>query len=342
MAVQVSVNSTNRTQPEGDATSRLAQASAEYEKLSASLSELGSQLAALGVAIQGQTPSAIDVAEAPSQIVVGTLKQAPDTPQEPDPNLIRIHLLGPFGLFIDGRNIAAGMPGQVQTVLKYVLSQGGHPVSKDALLDLLWPETDPAVTGSRLRVLMHTLRRGVACDSLGFHDFLVLSGSNFSVNPQARLWIDVDDFERSWHTGWRLQRAGDIAAALKEYERAESLYKGDYLEDDPYSDWTLLRREALRDAYSTILTMLASMSLEASDYTGAIIWAQKLLTQDNCREDAYRFLMSSHSRLGQTSRAVHWYNLCVRTLARELGMEPSPETQALHRAVTEATAQAPV
>ena len=341
MAVQVSVNPTNRTQPEGDATSRLAQASAEYEKLSASLSELGSQLAALGVAIQGQATDDARLAHSAPTTIVGATRQA-SSYEEVDPNLIRIHLLGPFGLIIGGRNIAAGMPGQVQTVLKYVLSQGGHPVSKDSLLDLLWPETDPAVTGSRLRVLMHTLRRGVACDPLGFHDFLVLSGSNFSVNPQAKLWIDVDDFEQSWHTGWRLQRAGDITAALKEYERAESLYKGDYLEDDPYSDWTLLRREALRDAYSTILTMLASMSLESRDYTGAIIWAQKLLTQDNCREDAYRFLMNSHSRLGQTSRAVHWYNLCVRTLARELGMEPSLETQALHRAVTESAAQAPI
>jgi DNA-binding SARP family transcriptional activator len=255
---------------------------------------------------------------------------------------IRVHLLGPFSLIIGGRNVASGMPGQVQTVLKYVLSQGGHPVSKDALLDLLWPETDPAVTGSRLRVLMHTLRRGVPCDALGFRDFLVLSGSNFSVNSQARLWIDVDNFEQSWHAGWRLQRSGDTAAALKEYERAEALYKGDYLEDDPYADWTLLRREALRDAYSTILTMLASMSLEAGDYTGAIIWAQKLLSQDNCREDAYRFLMMSHQRLGQTGRANHWYNMCVRTLARELGMEPSPETQILHHTMSESAPAAHV
>jgi DNA-binding SARP family transcriptional activator len=321
----VSATHINTKQPEGDVTSRLAQASAEYEKLSASLSELGSRLAALGAAIQGERGA--------DTLAVAERVEGESFPSDPQP--VRVNLLGSFSLHIGDRNIAASMPAQAQTVLKYVLSQGGHPVSRDALLDLLWPEIDPAVTGSRLRVLMHTLRRGMPCEGLGYRDFLVLACNNFSVNPQAQLWIDVDEFEKSWHAGWRLQRTGDAAAALREYERAETLYRGDYLEDDPYADWTLLRREALRDAYSTILTMLASMSLENGDYTGAIIWAQKLLVQDNCREDAYRFLMTSHQRLGQTGRAVHWYNLCARTLARELGMEPSSETRALFRDVSE-------
>jgi DNA-binding SARP family transcriptional activator len=75
--------------------------------------------------------------------------------------------------------------------------------------------------------------------------------------------------------------------------------------------------------------MLVSTSFDLGDYMGSIIWSQKLLAQDDCREDAYRYLMLSHARLGQPARALHWYNLCVRTLRRELGIEPSVETQAL-------------
>ena len=326
-------------QSDDDASTRLAHASSEYEKLSASLTELGSQLAALGVAIQGHAPQSGSLA-----ILSGRSNRDRFVAnhEAQDPTIIRVNLLGPFALFMNNDNITAGAPGQVQTVLKFILSQGGRPTPKDALLDLLWPETDPSVTGSRLRVLMHTLRRSIPCEKLGFHDFLILNGNNFMVNPQARLWIDVDEFERGWHAGWRLSRAGHTAEALAEYERTESLYHGDYLEDDLYADWTLLRREALRDAYSTILTMLAQMSLQAGDHTGAIIWSQKLLAQDNCREDAYRLLMTSHRSLGQSGRALHWYDLCARTLQRELGMEPSHETQALRHAISGATERIPV
>ncbi len=324
---------TNPVQSENkDADSWLAQATAEYEKLSASLSALGSQLAALGVTIQGQAGPVSLRREPPPRPA-----PPPDRAEE-DSSHIRVNLLGSFRMNIGGQQLRPNVPGQVQTVLKFMLSQGGHPTSKDALLDLLWPESNPTVTSSRLRVLMHTLRRSVPCKHLGFGDLLVMSGNNFLVNPKASVWVDVDEFERCWYKGWRLARAGNKMEAMHEYEQAATLYVGDYLEDDPYSDWTLLRREALRDAYSTMLTMLSSISIEAGDYTGAIIWAQKLLAQDNCREDAYRLLMTSHHRLGQHNRSAYWYGLCVRSLERELGLEPSQETQELYRNIVEAGA----
>lgn len=244
--------------------------------------------------------------------------------------VIRVSLLGPFQLHTGDRSLGQSIPRQVRTVLEYLLSQGRRPTSKDALLDLLWPDANPTVACSRLRVVMHTLRKSIPCDGLGFHDLVVMTGNNFIINPDAKLRVDVEEFEQRWLKGWRLAKLGHTQESLAEYEQAEALYTGDYLEDEPYADWTLLRREALRDAYANILTMLAAMSLESCDYTGAIIWSQKLLAQDNCREDAYRLLMTSHQKLGQPSRAAHWYDLCAWALQRELGMEPSTETRELY------------
>jgi len=42
-------------------------------------------------------------------------------------------------------------------------------------------------------------------------------------------------------------------------------------------------------------------------------------------------LMTSHRHLGQASRAAHWYTLCAWSLQRELGIEPSEETQVMFR-----------
>ena len=126
-----------------------------------------------------------------------------------------------------------------------------------------------------------------------------------------------------------MHRAGLLDGAYQEFEQAEALYRGDYVEDEPYAEWTFLRRETLRDAYMSVLSMLAQISLEWEDYTGAIIWAQKLLVQDNCNEDAYRLLITSHIGLGQHNRAAHWYGMCARTLGSELGIQPSTSTTAL-------------
>lgn len=300
-------------------SSWLAQASAEYERLSAALSALGSQLSALGARAQVSEVGNL----IPDRSGEDLFAHAHDT-------AIRASLLGGFALQVGGQDLCANAPGKAQTVLKYLISNRKRPTPKDMLLDLLWPGDDPSIASSRLRGVMHTLRKCVTTEGLGFHDLVLFSGSNFHINTAASLWVDVEEFEARWRSGWRLGRAGYTSEAIYEYEQAEALYSGDFLEDDPYADWTLLRREALRDAYSTILTMLAQMAIASGDHTGAIMWAQKLLAQDNCREDAYRFLMMSHGQLGQHSRAAYWYHLCLRTLGRELAIEPSVATRELY------------
>ncbi|HYP40976.1 MAG TPA: BTAD domain-containing putative transcriptional regulator [Chloroflexia bacterium] len=307
----------------------LAQATAEYQKLAASLMALNTQLAAMGIAVEpypASHPNTQVHQSPPAPLLPGVTHSQPGTDAA-----ICVRMLGPFQLEVKGRKFGPGVPGQVRTVLEYLISQGRRPTPKDALLDLLWPDANPSVAYSRLRVVMHTLRKSIPCKELGLDDLVISSGNNFMLNPQASLWVDVVEFERHWQNGWRYTRAGETQQAIYEYEQAEALYIGDYLEDEPYADWTLLRREALRDAYASILTLLAGMSLEAGDYTGCIIWAQKLLAQDNCREDAYRLLIISHKRLGQASRAAYWYKLCALALQRELGMEPSSETEAVFK-----------
>ena len=301
-----------------DAAYWLAQATADYERLSSSLSALATELAALKASIQGPIGSAS----------TGSFVYAQPLPYDAEYN-VRVNLFGPFQLQIGDRKLPADVPGQVRTILKYLISNRKHLTRKDVIMDLFWPDANPAVVSSRLRVLMHVLRKSVPSRQIGLREFIVTNDSNFAVNPEARLWVDVEEFEEHWQRGWRLARAGHTAEALAEYEQAEALYRGDYLEDELYADWTLLRREGLRDAHATILTMLATMSLKDGDYPGAIIWAQKLLAQDNCREDVYRILMQSHHELGQHSRARHWYDLCARTLKTEIGIEPSARTRSL-------------
>lgn len=298
---------------------RFAEASAEYRRLAASLSALGLELTALGNALVDR--------DATSSHTGTPASQAPGDSYQP---VLRAHLLGPFQLTFGPAKVSTELPGQAQTVLKYLLSHRKRPVSRESLLDLLWPDADPSTGQGRLRVVVHTLRKSLSsCDALNGKQLVMTQGSNIWLNPEVDLAVDVEEFEKLWHMGWKLRRDGNLAGAMRCYEQAESLYAGDYLEDEAYADWTLLKREALRDAYSTILTMLAGMSLESGDDVGAIIWSQKLLAQDDCREDAYRHLIVSHLRLGQSARAIHWYCLCERTLRRELGIEPGIETQSL-------------
>ena len=304
----------------------LDQAAVEYERLAASLSELIAELAEgrSGLRLVRHLDDRIREATQARRLANGIRSDASET----DPP-VQVRMLGTFTMTINGREVPADMPGQAATVLKYVVSQGRRHSPRDALMELLWPENEPELSARRLRVVVHTLRKHLSQVDAAGDGLIATVGTAYLLNPAVTVWTDVDEFEKRRNNAWRLHRSGHVQEAFHEYEQAEALYRGDYMEDEPYADWPTLRREALRDAYSGVLSMLATISLEWQDYSGCIIWAQKLLAQDNCHEEAYRLLIESHLQLGQRARAARWYEMCARTLNRELGVDPSPETRAL-------------
>jgi DNA-binding SARP family transcriptional activator len=134
----------------------------------------------------------------------------------------------------------------------------------------------------------------------------------------------------------RFERLRRTEAAAREYAAAEALYRGDFLVEDLYEDWTVLPREELKDKYLLVLTKLSQFSLEAKDLDGCIRRSHALLAKEPCREDAYQRLMQCYARLGQRGSAMRWYQICERTLQEELDVAPSEETRRMYREISAA------
>jgi DNA-binding SARP family transcriptional activator len=248
------------------------------------------------------------------------------------PVYLRVYCLGSFEVYLGLKKIDNWHSLKAKSLLKYLVAQHGQPTTKDVLIETLWPDSAPDLANNNLKVTMHALRQTLNPLSDGGHNFpyVLIRDGNYLINPKVDMWVDVEDFEHHWMTGRRLEKKGKLAEAIREYELAEGLYRGNYLEDDPYEEWMLLRREALKDIYFSALSKLADHSMETADYDSCIVYCQKILARDSCREDAYRRLMQSHSRLGQRNRALQWYELCQSTIKTELDIAPDRQTSALH------------
>ncbi len=248
---------------------------------------------------------------------------------------LQIRCFGRFEVLRDGVPIVQWRRGKAKLLLKFLVVRR-QPVPRDVLIDLLWPEADPRAAVNGLRVTLHALRQALgsgAIDGQDAPDYVIYDGGSYGVNPAANLWVDADVFSDLFSTGIRLERQGQIAAAISHFEQAERLYRDDYLLEDLYEDWTLVRREELKDQYLMLLTKLADACLDRGDAEGCILRCHRILQKDPCREDAYQRLMRCYAILGQRSHARHWFEVCVRTLRRELDVAPSEETVQLHEAV---------
>ncbi len=252
---------------------------------------------------------------------------------------LRFYCLGPFRVSLDGGPVPPQRFSRHKSLglLKFLVANRGRPVSREALVEVLWPEADPHYARNNLRVVLHSLRQALRPSEgngplpplvVSQNDMVCLDGSDL-------VWVDEEEFLLVARRARELAALGRSQEALAQCGEAVQLYRGDYLEDEPYSDWCLVKREHLREVYIGILRQMATLQGEAGDVDDAISTCRAALAVDPAREDFHRELMRLLWRLGHKDDALRQYDLCQRVLREELGIGPGQETQRLYRAIME-------
>jgi DNA-binding SARP family transcriptional activator len=253
----------------------------------------------------------------------------------PEITRIEIRCLGRFEVNSTFSQVDCWHSIKAKSVFQYLLIKPREPTVKEILMETLWPDYSPQAASNNLKAAIHNLRlilNNVLAIPENIQCVLFRHGS-YIINPEINMWIDIEEFEKCWVSGRRFEKEGKICEAIQEFEKAEALYRGDYLEDECYEEWTLLRRETLKDIYLIILSKLSDYSMHQGDYESCIHYSQKILAKDPCREDTYRSLMFCYTKLGQRNRALRWYEICRQTNKSELNTEPENKTIVLYNKI---------
>jgi DNA-binding SARP family transcriptional activator len=257
--------------------------------------------------------------------VLGEISNPPEVPETAQ---IEVRCFGRFEVSSVSGQIKHWNSTKAKSVFQYLLIRPWEPAQKDALLEAFWPGDTVQAAGNNLKAAVHSLR--ISLNELIMNkqnqQIVLFSEGSYRINPEISLTIDVVEFEKLRDRGRRLEKEQRLSEAIKEYEKAENLYRGDYLDDEPYDDWTLLRRETLKDNYLFILSKLANYSLQTCDYENCIYYSQKILGKDASREDAYRNLIRCYLKLSQRNQALRWYQMCCKAIKTELDTTPEKET----------------
>lgn len=217
------------------------------------------------------------------------------------------------------------------SLFKYLLIHHKQAIPREILMDKFWPDAEPETARNSLNVAIHSLRQHL--HTVSDVPLIVFEAGSYGLTPNLQVWIDVEEFEQAHQTGQRLETRNQKAAAIAEYECAVSLYQGDFLEENPYEEWTILDRERLRIAYLDTLDRLSQIYFEEEHYSACRTACQLILIKDPCREDAHCLLMRCYSRQRQPHLALYQYQVCVEALRGELQVEPAPETTQLYNRI---------
>lgn len=220
------------------------------------------------------------------------------------------------------------------TLLKILLTNYGKVVARDELIELLWPAEAPKDAVKLLKIAVHYLRRGLGETQNGkTASFILTEPSGYAFNPASPHRIDALEFEAAAEEGLRFERQGRWREAFAALQSAADLYRGDYLEDEPYSDWCRRRRTQLRETLFDVLVTTGRLLNSAGDVEAAIRCYRRILELDPCLEDVHRDLMEALYRCGKRTQALRQYEACRRALQEEFDAAPVLETETLYRSI---------
>ncbi|MBV9838087.1 MAG: AAA family ATPase [Solirubrobacterales bacterium] len=246
-------------------------------------------------------------------------------PAGPARERTRIQLCGRLSIEVDGAELIDGLRGkQVPLLLAYLVLNRERQVSREELIEALWPERMPVSQDGALRTLLSRLRSGLGASVLVGRDELMLS----LVEP---VWVDVE-------------------AALAEMERAhEALEQGEArvawalaqvplniarrgLLPGSQADWLEPRRRELEEVKLQALEAIGRAGLKlGGTLLGSVERsARALIEAEPYRESGYALLMQALAARGNVAEGLRVYERLRTLLREELGTAPSPETIAVH------------
>ncbi len=248
-------------------------------------------------------------------------------------SLLQINFLGSFKIKTDAGDFTCAdwKSKKALTLFKYLASRRGKSVNSDILIELLWPESDVDKTHN-LHTTIYYLRK-ILKSFLNLEkdiSFIKHSKGLYWFEKDENCWIDCEEFEKNYKNGKRSEESNP-GGALKYYKDALPLYRGEFLLDDRYEDWTLELRQYYFELYIEMTLKVAKLEVELNqNYDEAIHICQRAMEFDPFREQLYQQIMNYQMEDGRFVEVAKTYKKYKEMLSEEFGLDPSPQAQKLY------------
>mgnify|MGYP006176023555 CR=1 FL=1 len=201
-------------------------------------------------------------------------------------------------------------------LLALIAASGDRGVSRDRLIGILWPDSEPARGRQVLAQWLHLIRR-----DLGDED-IVFGTADLRLNP-ACMTCDVSDLR--------------LALERNDLETAAALYAGPFLDGfylngaPEFERWVEEERVRLASRIRGVYETLARTATEAGDLQGAVRWAERLSSHDPLSASAALHYMEALANAGDRAGAIRHARVYTSLSRTQLDVDPDPAIAAFAR-----------
>jgi len=253
---------------------------------------------------------------------------------------LKFHLLGRFEVFRIGHSVLPSELGRskTQALLKVFLSDRGRIFTQEQFIELLFNGADPHKAITNLQARISELRRVLEPELKHGRQsaFIQNAGKGKYLFPLTdQCWVDIEIFQRHIFHGDQMMDQWRWAEALEHFQKADALYRGDYLIEDIYEEWTQPSRKHWKHLHGQLLVNMAQAQAQLGKYQSAVQSCQRALEGTPFVERIYRFKMLFHYLNGEKGESLKTYKLGQDLFQRELNSNLSLETRELQQRINQ-------
>ena len=244
----------------------------------------------------------------------------------------RIRVLGPLEVRHDARAVDA--PEIHRTRVRELLSLlvAERTVSRDRVVDVLWPDLDPSRGRANLRVTLRHLQRVLEPDRAQGESPYFVRGDTQQLQLADVPGLEVDLWEAEDHLARAeaARRTGDAPGRIDHLRAAAGLWQGRALADlDRVAELDHVSRH-LETRLAEAAVTLGELELVGGAAAEAATLAERVLASDPYGERAHRLAVAAHMQAGDRSATTAAVDRLTAMLD-ELGAPAEPATAILLR-----------
>ncbi|USG66609.1 response regulator [Brevibacillus ruminantium] len=198
----------------------------------------------------------------------------------------------------------------------YLVFHRDKTVSKQILIDLLWPDYDTERATTQLHTAIYQIRKIIKTAGLELSIKYMDEGYRLVWGEEK---LDVDE----WENGVR-QAPPVMPETLDQHLAIMALYTGNYLEEHRYI-WADYEQERMRLIWLQHVKQIAECFKTLGRHTEAIMLYQKIRETCPDLEDGYFELMKMYAAMNHQGEVRKQFQLISNRLKEEFDVSPSKE-----------------
>lgn len=246
---------------------------------------------------------------------------------------LRVYLTGHVAVEVDGRVVVHERQfrrRQTRLVFAYLVCERAAPTPRERLADVVWGGEPPPAWEVALSALASRLRHLLATSGLSRLGVALPHDPRYyqlRLPPDA--WVDLEVCANAVDQAEGALRTGTYERVLGPAFVAATLARRPFLAGE-HGHWAEGQRRRLERYLLRALDCLIRLWLTSGEPSLAVEAATEALGHDPYREVTHQHLMRAYAALGERARALQAYTRLRELLREELGLSPTPETEALY------------